>query len=80
MQEAPEKNIKSSTKDCLSCRIWAGAFHVGLAVYVGSYWRKQKHLASKVFILSFSASEFITHAAKSGFSEEMFRQSFGGYS
>lgn len=59
MPEASEISIKPATKDCFSCRIWIGTFHIGAAAYVASHWPKQTHPASKAFVLSFSAGETI---------------------
>ena len=64
MTEALEITTKSATKDCLSCRIWTGTFHIGVAAYVASHWHKQTRFASKAFVLSFSAGENIIYSIK----------------
>jgi len=55
MPESSEVKNKPEFQDCLSCRIWTGTFHIGAAAFVASQWRKQTHLASKAFVLTFSA-------------------------
>jgi len=42
--------------DCLPCRIWGGLFHLGVAAFVGSHYKKfPESRASGAFIILFSA-------------------------
>ena len=58
MLEASDISTKLD-KDCVLCRVWAGAFHIAASFYVASYWRKQAHPAGKAVVLSFSAGKTI---------------------
>ena len=51
------ENTNTKLNDCLSCRIWAGAFHIGAAAFVGSHWRKQTNRGAQAFVLLFSAGK-----------------------
>ena len=51
------ENSNTKFNDCLSCRIWAGTFHIGAAGFVGSHWRKQTNRGAQAFVLLFSAGK-----------------------
>ena len=57
MTNSYENNANSKLNDCLSCRIWAGTFHIGAASFVGAQWQKQTGRGSRAFILLFSAGK-----------------------
>lgn len=44
----------SKLKDCWSCRIIGGGFHLAIAAFVGSHYRQMPGTMSKAFILTFS--------------------------
>lgn len=56
MTNSFENNTDSKFNDCLSCRIWAGTFHIGAAGFVASHWRKQPNRASQAFVIIFSTA------------------------
>ena len=57
MTNSFENNTESKFNDCLSCRIWAGTFHIGAAGFVASHWRKQPNRASQAFVIIFSTGK-----------------------
>ena len=59
MSKSLEDNHSSEFNDCLPCRIWAGAFHIGAAGFVASQWRNQHGRGSQAFILVFSSGKYI---------------------
>ena len=58
MSNSLENNTNSKFNDCLPCRIWAGAFHIGAAGFVASQWHKQTSRGSRAFILVFSSGKY----------------------
>ena len=44
-------------KDCLSCRIWGGFAHIGIAAFVASHYKEMSTKTSRGFILAFSAGK-----------------------
>ena len=58
MPESSEIANTSGIQDCVSCRVWAGVFHIGSAVFVGTQYKKQTHLFSKIFVAAFSVGKF----------------------
>eukprot|EP00094_Tigriopus_californicus_P009838 TCALIF_09485-PB protein Name:"Protein of unknown function" AED:0.55 eAED:0.55 QI:0/0/0/0.5/0/0.5/2/0/99 len=47
----------SKLKDCWSCRIIGGGFHLAIAAFVGSNYRQMPNAMSKAFILTFSTGK-----------------------
>ena len=58
MAQPSEVKKEPKLQDCVPCRVWTGTFHLGAAAFVASQWNKQTHLASKAFVLSFSAGKY----------------------
>jgi len=44
----------TTTKDCLSCRIWGGIVHLGFAGFVGSHYHRFQDRFSRSFIALFT--------------------------
>jgi len=53
-QEKQSNLSQASSKDCLSCRIWGGIVHLGIAGFVGSHVHQMPGRFSKAFVGLFS--------------------------
>lgn len=53
-QEKQSDLSQAASKDCLSCRIWGGIVHLGIAGFVGSHVHQMPGRFSKAFIGLFS--------------------------
>ena len=42
-------------KDCLSCRIWGGIAHLGIAAFVASNYGQMHSKGARGFLLAFSS-------------------------
>ena len=56
-QEKQSNLSQASSKDCLSCRIWGGIVHLGIAGFVGSHVHQMPGRFSKAFVGLFSFGE-----------------------
>ena len=56
-QEKQSDLSKAASKDCLSCRIWGGIVHLGIAGFVGSHVHQMPGRFSKAFVGLFSFGE-----------------------
>ena len=52
----PEANQKPpKIADCLSCRLWGGVVHVGIAGFVASHIKEMQSRGAKGFLIAFSS-------------------------
>ena len=51
--------------DCLSCRIWGGIVHCGIAAFVGSHYKQMHSNSAKSFVIAFSAGKIQDFASQS---------------
>ena len=43
--------------DCLSCRLWGGVVHVGIAGFVASHIKEMQSRGAKGFLIAFSSGK-----------------------
>ena len=54
----PEANQKPpKIADCLSCRLWGGVVHVGIAGFVASHIKEMQSRGAKGFLIAFSSGK-----------------------
>ena len=54
---------KPKLKDCLSCRLWGGIAHLGIAAFVASHYGQMHSRGARGFLLTFSSGNALLRAA-----------------
>jgi len=54
-EKNPQEQSQLKVKDCLSCRIWGGIAHLGIAAFVASHYGEMHSRGAKGFLLTFSS-------------------------